>query len=53
MRVTSDIDDDYLRRVHLAGVRRATRSLLRALGAFLIATGMVSLALVALGWAAA
>ena len=53
MQANSELADGYLRRVYVASARRATRSLLRAVGIFLLAVGGICLAIVALGWAAA
>ena len=44
--------DGYLRRVWVAAARRSARGLLRAVGAVLVAVGMMCVALAVLGWLA-
>ena len=53
MHAENELANGYLRRVYIASARRATRSLLRALGIFLLAAGGICVAIAALGWAAA
>jgi len=52
MQETSMLADGYLRRVWFAAARRSARSLLRAVGAVLLAFGAVGVGLALLGWIA-
>ena len=50
MHANTDVASGYLRRVYLASARRATRTLIRAVGVLMAVAGVVSLAIAALGW---